>query len=76
MHSGRYVSLCTVNGEELNRLILREGWAVPYEPLSNPEYEALAREARVAKKGLHAFTFEDPVDARRKPKQCDSPDLN
>jgi endonuclease YncB( thermonuclease family) len=56
---GRLVATCEVNGADLNEAQVAAGWAVAYGG-----YEAVEAEARAARLGLWAGTFERPRDWR------------
>lgn len=65
---GRMVAQCKVAGHNLGEAMICEGWAVEYRQFSRGAYAAAEREARSAKRGLWAGTFEPPdhwrADAR------------
>jgi endonuclease YncB( thermonuclease family) len=56
----RYLGVCAAGGEDLNLAMIRDGWAVGYRA-----HAALEREARGARRGLWAGTFERPQDWRK-----------
>jgi endonuclease YncB( thermonuclease family) len=58
---GRDVAQCTLDGRDLNADLVREGVALAYG-----HYEAQEAEARSARRGLWAGTFERPADWRRR----------
>lgn len=60
----RQIATCTANGVEINREMVRLGWAVDYVKYSGGLYEAEETEARSAKRGMWAGTFEMPWDWR------------
>jgi len=64
---GRYVSICYIGDEELNRRIVRDGWAVHYERIGGTYYEADEAFARASQAGLHKYEFDRPIDFRRDP---------
>ena len=68
MQGGRYITTCFVGGEELNRLLISEGYAVAYEPKTSKVYEDVERAARFQKKGLFKYNFQDPIEFRRRGK--------
>lgn len=70
MSHGRYVAICYVNGIELNRQMVRDGWAVSYQQTGGTAFDALEGEAAIARRGLHQFQFDRPIDARRAPSVC------
>lgn len=55
----RSVSVCTVDGEDINRKMVEQGWAVAYDRYSKA-YVAAEREARRAKRGIWAGKFMKP----------------
>ncbi len=57
---GRVLAVCAVNGQELNRWMVSEGWAVAF----GRPYRRQEREARAARKGLWSSAFERPSDWR------------
>lgn len=58
----RLLGVCTAHGVNLNRELVRSGWAVTY----GKGFEAEQAEARAAKRGLWAGTFEDPKAWRQR----------
>jgi endonuclease YncB( thermonuclease family) len=61
----RDVAFCSVDGEDLNRWMVREGWALAYVAYSTL-YVADEVEARRAGKGMWRGTFDKPWDYRRR----------
>ena len=60
---GRGIATCYAGGLELNREMVRRGWAIAY--LRHTQvYLAAAREARAARRGLWQGGFELPEDFR------------
>lgn len=57
---GRMVAQCSVGGRDLGETMVRAGWAIEYRQFSQGAYAAAEREARSAKRGLWAGTFEPP----------------
>jgi endonuclease YncB( thermonuclease family) len=57
---GRLLAVCRVDDENLNRRMVKTGWAVAYG-----DYYDAEREARGHKRGLWAGTFEEPHRYRR-----------
>jgi endonuclease YncB( thermonuclease family) len=57
----RLLVYCTVDGQDLNRRLVEEGWAVAYDR----EYRAEEAGARHRAAGLWAGEFERPQDWRR-----------
>jgi endonuclease YncB( thermonuclease family) len=62
---GREVAICTVDGRDLGELMVRSGHALDYAQHSRGRYAAAQREARDAKRGIWAGSFEDPAVWRR-----------
>lgn len=62
---GRSVAICHDGPLELNREMVRLGWAVAYIRHSTA-YLAAQREAKAAKRGMWRGKFEMPEDYRRK----------
>ena len=59
----RAVSICKINTLDLNVEMVRQGWAVAYNKHSL-NYAGVEAEARRAKRGIWAGTFEEPEDYR------------
>jgi endonuclease YncB( thermonuclease family) len=57
---GRMVAQCSVDGRDLGEAMVRAGWAVEYRQFSRGTYAAAEVEARTAKRGLWAGTFDAP----------------
>lgn len=62
---GRIVAICSSNGLEINREMVRAGWAVDYVKYSNDMYKVEEGEARADKRGLWAGEFVRPWDWRK-----------
>jgi endonuclease YncB( thermonuclease family) len=62
---GRDVAICSVDGRDLGELMVRGGHALDYAQHSRGRYAAAQREARDAKRGMWAGSFEDPAAWRR-----------
>jgi endonuclease YncB( thermonuclease family) len=60
---GRAVSVCKINTLDLNAEMVKQGWAVAYSKHSL-NYVGLEAEARRAKRGIWAGTFEEPEHYR------------
>lgn len=61
---GRSVSQCRAGGVDLGEGMVRAGWAVEYRSFSHGAYAAAEAEAKAAKRGLWAGTFEPPLAYR------------
>ena len=57
---GRLLGICSAGGKDLNREMVREGYAMSYG-----DFEAEQREAKAAKRGLWSGEFQRPRDWRR-----------
>lgn len=62
---GRQVSVCRNGDVEINREMVRLGWAVAYRRHAL-NYVSTEREAKAAKRGIWAWSFEMPADYRSK----------
>lgn len=58
---GRLLAICSSNGRELNKEMIRRGFAVTF----GRRYRAEENDARAAKRGLWASKFQTPQDWRR-----------
>lgn len=58
---GRLLAYCDVEGVEINRQMVRDGWALSYGGAYLGEEQA----AKAAKRGLWSGSFERPADWRR-----------
>jgi endonuclease YncB( thermonuclease family) len=63
---GRDVAICMVDGRDLGEVMVRAGHALDYAQHSRGRYAAAQRDARDAKRGMWAGSFEDPAVWRRK----------
>jgi endonuclease YncB( thermonuclease family) len=61
----RDVATCTVDGADLGEIMVRAGHAIDYTRHSRGRYAAADREARAARRGLWAGTFETPATWRQ-----------
>jgi endonuclease YncB( thermonuclease family) len=62
----RDVATCTANGRDLGDAMVRAGHALDYARHSGGRYAEAEREARAAKRGIWAGTFEQPEAWRRR----------
>ncbi|NPU65416.1 thermonuclease family protein [Bradyrhizobium sp. 83012] len=60
---GRQVARCNVDGEDIQKWLVRSGWALAYRTLSR-DYEPDEAEARAAKAGMWQGAFIAPWDWR------------
>jgi endonuclease YncB( thermonuclease family) len=66
-HYGRSVARCTrSDGVEVNRAMVRQGWALPYLAYGGRIYAADLRRARGDRLGLHHMSYEVPAAYRRR----------
>jgi endonuclease YncB( thermonuclease family) len=61
----RDVATCTIDGLDLGEAMVRAGHALDYTRHSRGRYAAAEREAREARRGLWAGTFEPPATWRQ-----------
>lgn len=61
---GRVVAVCFLDGEDINRWMVREGWALAYREYSRV-YVPQEDEAREAKRGIWVSEFAPPWEWRR-----------
>ncbi|WP_221091181.1 thermonuclease family protein [Deinococcus aquaedulcis] len=64
---GRMVAVCTVGAVEVNRWLVQQGWALPYLQYGGQVYVGSAQQAKAAKKGVYAGTYQDPWAYRQNP---------
>lgn len=62
---GRQVSVCRDGAIDINREMVRLGWAVAYRKHAL-NYVSAEREAKAAKRGIWAWSFEKPEEYRSK----------
>ena len=62
----REVAVCTIDGRDLGETMVRSGHAIELPQHSRGRYAAAEREARDAKRGLWAGSFEQPATWRRR----------
>lgn len=61
---GRVVAKCAVQGVDMGKHIVREGWAFAYRRYG-PDYDLEEKAAYVAGRGLHAFQLQPPAEFRQ-----------
>ena len=61
---GRLVARCRINGADLGQSLVEAGWATAYRKYSLPYVDA-EKHARMARRGIWAFSFERPEAYRR-----------
>lgn len=72
---GRIVALCSVGGRDVGEAMVREGWAAAYKGRGfSSRYVSAENEARAARRGVWAGSFETPRQWRRaNPRDDDKP---
>ncbi len=64
---GRAVGRCTRNdGVEVNRAMVRQGWALPYVEYGGDAYARDHERARADGLGLHELQYQEPEEYRRR----------
>ena len=61
---GRQVAVCEIDGKDIGREMVRLGWAVDYTQYSGGRYAREQADAKAAKRGIWAGTFQMPWDWR------------
>lgn len=61
---GRVVALCTVNGVDVGRWLVSQGWAIDFTRYSAGYYRAVEAEARLGRRGIWNGSFQSPSDYR------------
>ena len=62
---GRLISVCYVNGEDINALLVERGWALAYRKYSK-DYVHQENQARINNLGLWSGKFTFPWEWRNK----------
>ncbi len=63
---GRFVAVCSAGGRDVGELMVRNGWATAYKGRGfTSSYISAENEARAAKRGLWAGSFETPRQWRQ-----------
>jgi endonuclease YncB( thermonuclease family) len=72
---GRIVALCSVSGRDVGEAMVREGWATAYKGRGfSSRYVSAENEARAARRGMWAGSFETPRQWRQaNPRDDDKP---
>lgn len=72
---GRVVALCSVGGRDVGEAMVREGWATAYKGRGfSSRYVSAENEARAARRGMWAGSFETPRQWRQAhPRDDDKP---
>lgn len=61
---GRTLAVCSAGREQLNRVMVEEGWALAYRTFSD-DYVTAEQLARAERRGIWSSTFEQPADYRQ-----------
>lgn len=68
---GRQVSVCRAGDTDINREMVRLGWAIAYRRHSQA-YVSAEREARAARRGIWQWDFDMPEDYRNRSRKFES----
>jgi endonuclease YncB( thermonuclease family) len=60
----RRIGLCFVEGMEMNEWMVRQGWAINFEPYAKRRYLAAQRDAETNRRGIWKGCFAAPGDIR------------
>ena len=65
-HKHRRIGICSIEGEAttLNEWLIREGWAIKFEPSAKGRFTAEETDARESRRGLWSGCFAEPRDLR------------
>ena len=64
-HFGRRIGQCSVNGVDIHRWLVKEGWAINFEPYARGRFKEEEAEARGDRLGMWRGCFVAPRDFRR-----------
>jgi endonuclease YncB( thermonuclease family) len=66
LHKHRRIGICSIDSEAttLNEWLVREGWAIQFEPYAKGRFAAAEADARENRRGLWNGCFADPRDLR------------
>ncbi len=56
---------CQVGGQDIAQWLVREGWALNFEPYAKGRFTVLQNQARANRRGLWKWCFSTPQDFRR-----------
>lgn len=62
---GRIVAVCFAGATDINREMVRRGWAIEFKRYSDGRYAGAEAEAKAAKAGLWSGTFDEPAEWRK-----------
>jgi endonuclease YncB( thermonuclease family) len=67
IYKHRRIGICSIEGEAttLNEWLVREGWAIKFEPAAGGRFAAEEADARMNRRGLWQGCFAEPRDLRR-----------
>jgi endonuclease YncB( thermonuclease family) len=67
IYKHRRLGICSIEGEAttLNERLVREGWAIKFEPAATGRFAAEEADARTNRRGLWQGCFAEPRDLRR-----------
>jgi len=72
VHRERRIGICFVEGKELNEWLVREGWALNFEPYAKGRYLEPQRDAERNRRGIWKGCFAAPTDWRHWKKDAPS----
>ena len=64
---GRMVAVCRVDGVEVNRWLVEQGWALAYVKYGGSVYLEAQRQAQAARRGVWQGSFQAPWEYRKSP---------
>jgi len=64
---GRMVAVCRVDGVEVNRWLVEQGWALAYVQYGGSVYLEAQRQAQAARRGVWQGSFQAPWEYRKSP---------
>ena len=64
---GRVVAVCRVDGVEVNRWLVEQGWALAYVQYGGSVYLEAQRQAQAARRGVWQGSFQAPWEYRKNP---------
>jgi len=70
VHRERRIGICFVEGKELNEWLVREGWALNFEPYAKGRYLEPQRDAERNRRGIWNGCFAAPTNTRNWRKNC------
>ena len=65
IHPDRQIGICFVDGKELNEWLVRQGWALNFEPYARGRFVAAQADAAKNRRGMWKGCFAAPWDIRR-----------